>query len=178
MNTKTDRAAELRTALSQSELDLASARERLGVAIADGDSKAAANAREDVSRAERVASELRSALPIAERRAREAQAAEAERQQKAREKAANVARKARIVAAKRVDAALLSLGKAYQDYLATATGGTPEDASRAARRSRSAIAAATLAHAPEFAIALDVRRVPAMHRQSLEAAQSITEFPE
>lgn len=173
----TDRATELRTELSSARADLTQAVERLGVAVADGNKSAAATAREDVSRAERLCDELASALPIAERRAREQAQAEAQKAQKAREKAANVARTRRISAARKVDAALLALGKAYAEYLETAPGGKPEDAARLARRSRSALAAATLNAAPDFAEALEVRRIPSMHRQTLEAAQSfVTEF--
>ncbi len=178
--TTTDRATELRTELSRAEADLAAARERLGIAVADGDKSAAANAREDAATAERLASELRSALPVAERRAREAAQAEAQRAQKAREKAANAARKARISAARRVDAALRDLGKAFEAYLATAPGGRPEDANRLARRSRHAIAAAAFYAAPEFADAIEPhRRPPRQHWQPLAQAVegTVGEFP-
>ncbi len=176
--TKTqDRAAELREELTRAQADLADARERLGVAIADADSAAAKSARADVARAERLADELRSAIPVAAARARKAAEAEAQRAQKAREKAANEARRARVAAARNVDAALFALGKAYRDYLNTAPGGRPEDRNRLARRGRAAIASAMIHACPEVADALEVRRIPSMHRQSLEAAQScITEF--
>jgi hypothetical protein len=182
LNTKTqDRVAELRAALSQAEADRADARERLGIAVADDDTEAAAEAREDAARAERIADELRSALPVAERRAREAAQAEAQRQQRMREKAANTARKQRVAAAKKVDAALRTLGKAYTEYLATGTGGRPEDANRLARRSRHAIAAATFLAAPEFAAAMDPhRRPPRQHWHPLARAVegTVGEFPE
>lgn len=176
--TKTkDRAAELREELTRAQADLAEARERLGVAIADGALDAAKSARFEVVRCERLADELRSAIPVAEARAAKAAQAEAQRAQKASEKAANEARRARIAAARSVDAALFALGKAYRDYLNTAPGGRPEDRNRLARRGRTAVASAMIHACPELADALEVRRIPSMHRQSLEAAQScITEF--
>ena len=155
-----DRVAELRAALSQSEADLADARERLGTSIADGDEAQAEAARADAARYERLAVELRSALPVAERRAREAAQAEAQRQQRVREKAANAARKERLAAAKKVDAALRALGKAYREYQATEPGGTGDDAARLARRSRHAASAALFHHAPELAVVIEPKRRP------------------
>ena len=173
----TSRAAEIRASLESAERDAAEARERLGVAIADADERAAKSAREDVARAERLAGELRAALPIAESRARQAAEAEREAQRRAAEREANKNRKARIAAAKKVDAALAALAKVYRDYLSVGRCGRPEDMSRAARRGRSALASAMHHACPEIADALEVRRIPSMHRQSLEAAQSfITEF--
>lgn len=176
--TKTqDRAAELRGELTRAQADIAAARARLGVAVADSNTREAKSAREDVSRCERLADELRSAIPVAEARAAKAAQAEAQRVQKAQEKAANEDRRRRISAARNVDAALFALGKAYRDYLNTAPGGRPEDRNRLARRGRAAIASAMIHACPEIADALEVRRIPSMHRQSLEAAQScITEF--
>ncbi len=179
--TKTqDRVAELRAALSQAESDLADARERLGVAVADDNTEAAAEAREDAARAERIADELRSALPVAERRAREAAQAEAQRQQRVREKAANAARRDRVAQARRVDKALAALGREYDKLIALDSGGRPGDAGRLIRRSRSALAAAMHLQAPQLALALDVRRIPSMHRRALEesTAGSVTEYPE
>jgi hypothetical protein len=173
----TDRAAELREELTRAESDCVAARERLGIAIADADERAAKSARADVARAERLAAELRSAIPVAEARARKSAEAEAQRAQKAREKAANEDRRRRIEAARNVDAALFALGEAYRDYLNTAPGGRPEDRNRLARRGRTALASAMHHASPEVADALEVRRIASMHRQSLEAAQSfITEF--
>lgn len=174
----TDRAAELREELTRAQADLANARERLGIAIADADSAAAKSARADVARAERLADELRSAIPVAAARAAKAAQAEAQRAQKAQEKAANEDRRRRIAAARNVDAALFALGKAYATYCSTAAGGRPEDVNRLARRHRSALASAMHNACPALAASLEVRRIPSMHRQSLEAAQSfITEFP-
>ena len=155
-----DRVAELRAALSLAESDLADARERLGTAIADGDEAQAEAARADAAHAERLADELRSALPVAERRAREAAQAEAQRQQRAREKAANAQRKERLAAAKKVDKLMAQLGRAFAEYLSTETGGTGDDASRLARRSRHAASAALFHHAPELALVLEPRRRP------------------
>ncbi|MBI1382575.1 MAG: hypothetical protein GC161_15975 [Planctomycetaceae bacterium] len=182
LNTKTqDRVAELRAALSQAEADLADARERLGVSVADGDEAQAEAARVDAASAERLAVELRSALPVAERRAREAAQAEAHRQQKVREKAANAARQQRVAAAKKVDAALRALGRAYIEYLNTEAGGRPDDRNRLVRRSRHAIAAAAFHAAPEFAAAMDPhRRPPRMHWHPLSHAVegTVGEFAE
>lgn len=177
-----DRVAELRAALSQAEADLAAARERLGVAVADDDEAQAEAARADAARAERIADELRSALPVAERRAREAAQVEAQRQQRVRERQANAARKQRVAAAKRVDKALAVLGRTYRDYIATAPGGRPDDAHRLSRRSRQAIAAALAHHAPELARELiePAHRPPQMHRRPLASAVegAIHEYPE
>jgi len=173
----TSRSEELRAALEAASADLSTARAALGEAVADGDAKATTEARSDVARLERLVSELEAARPIALRREREAADKQGAQRRAEQAREANKNRKARVAAARKVDAALLALGKAYADYLGTAPGGRPEDANRLARRSRSALAAATLHAAPDFAEALDVRRVPTMHRQGLEAAQShITEF--
>ena len=155
-----DRVAELRAALSQAEADLTDARERLGIAIADGDEAQAEAARADAAHAERLAVELRSALPVAERRAREAAQAEAQRQQRVREKAANSQRKQRLVAAKKVDKLMAQLGRAFAEYQATDPGGSGDDAVRLARRSRHAVSAALFNHAPELALVLEPRRRP------------------
>ncbi|NUP95926.1 MAG: hypothetical protein HUU28_07160 [Planctomycetaceae bacterium] len=173
----TSRAAEIRASLQSTNADLAPARERLGVAIADGDESAAKSARAEIARLERLHTELSAALPIAERRVREAQAVEQEEQRRITEREANKNRKARVAAAKKVDAALATLAKVYREYLSVGRFGRPEDMSRAARRGRSALASAMHHACPEIADALEVRRIPSMHRQSLEAAQSfITEF--
>lgn len=176
-----DRVAELRAALSLAESDLADARERLGIAVADDDEAQAEAARADAATAERLAAELTAALPVAERRAREAAQVEAQRQQRVRERAANAQRKQRLAAAKKVDKALAALGKAYVEYIATAPGGRPEDANRLARRNRHAIAAATFHAAPEFGLAMDPhRRPPRMHWHPLARAVegTVGEFPE
>lgn len=174
------RAAEIRDELTRAERDAAEARARLGTSIADADERAAKAAREDVARAERLADELRAALPIAESRARQAAAAEAEAQRRAAEREANKNRAKRVAAAKKVDAALAALGKAYTEYLRTAPGGRPEDANRLARRSRHAIAAATFTAAPEFADAMEPhRRPPRQHWQPLARSVegSVGAFP-
>lgn len=181
MNTTkaTSRAAEIRASLESAEADARHARERLGVAIADADERAAKAAREDVAQAERLADELRAALPIAESRARQAADAEREAQRRAAEREANKNRKARIAAAKKVDAALATLAKVYREYLSTAPGGRSEDANRLARRSRHAIAAATFSAAPEYAEAMEPhRRPPRQHWQPLARAveASVGEF--
>lgn len=173
------RAAEIRDELARAERDAAEARDRLGIAIADADEKSAKAARDDAARAERLADELRAALPIAESRARQAAEAEREAQRRVAERAANKDRAKRVAAAKKVDAALAALGKAYTEYLRTAPGGRPEDANRLARRSRHAIAAATFTAAPEFADAMEPRRRPSrQHWQSLTRAVegSVGEF--
>jgi hypothetical protein len=175
----TSRAAEIRASLESAERDAASARERLGIAIADSNDRAAKTAREDAARAERLADELRAALPIAESRAHHAAEAEREAQRRAQEREANKNRKARIAAAKKVDDALTQLGRAFSNYLATAPGGRPEDRNRLARRSRHAIAAATFAAAPEFADAMEPHRRPSRgHWQPLakSAEGTIGEF--
>jgi hypothetical protein len=164
----TSRAAEIRASLESAERDAAEARERLGIAVADADERAAKSAREDAARAERLADELRAALPIAESRARQAADAEREAQRRVAEREANKNRKARIAAAKKVDDALAQLGRAFSSYLATAPGGRPEDRNRLARRTRHAIAAATFTAAPEFADAMEPKRRPSRgHWQTL-----------
>jgi len=155
-----DRAAELRSALQDTARALDAARSALGEAIADGDDARAADARESVARLERLLGEFDAALPVAERRAREAAQAEAQRQQRVREKQANAQRKARVAAAKKVDAALRALGRAYTEYQATETGGGTGDAGRLARRNRHAVSAALFHHAPELAAVIEPRRRP------------------
>lgn len=182
MNTTTkarDRAAELRAALDTTSSDLTAARTSLGEAIADGDDSAATEARSEVARLERFHGELSAALPVAERRAREAAQVEAQRQQKVREKAANAARKQRLAAAKKVDAALRSLGRAFDAYVSTEVGGAAGDAGRAARRARHAIAAATFHAAPGYADAIEPKRRPmrAHHEPLADAVEkTVTEF--
>jgi hypothetical protein len=182
LNTKPkDRVAELRAALSHSESALADARERLGTAVADGDEAQAEAARADAASAERIAAELRSALPVAERRAREAAQAEAQRQQRVRERAANAQRKERLAAARKVDRLMAQLGRAFAEYLATETGGSGDDAARLARRSRHAASAALYHHAPELALVIEPKRRPMRgHYQPLADAVSATvrEFAE
>jgi len=159
-NTKAPRSEELRAALEGAQRDLAAARDAIGEAVADGNDSAASELRTEVARLERLQGELTAARSIALRREREAQAAEAERARKEHEKAQNKNRAKRIAAAKKVDAALAALGKAYTEYLATAPGGRPEDRNRLARRSHHAIAAATFHIAPEFADAMEPHRRP------------------
>lgn len=154
------RVAELRAALSQAEADLADARERLGIAVADNDEGQAEAARADAARAKRLAVELRSALPVAERRAREAAQAEAQRQQRVRERASNAQRKQRVAAAKKVDKLMAQLGRAFAEYQATEPGGANGDAARLARRSRHAASAALFHHAPELALVIEPKRRP------------------
>lgn len=178
--TNTPRSEELRVALEAAQRDLTTARDAIGEAVADRDEAAASELRAEVARLERLQGELSAARTIALRREAEAQAAEREAQRRVAEREANRARKARIAAAKKVDAALVALGKAYSDYLATAPGGRPEDRNRLARRTRHAIAAATFTAAPAFADAMEPhRRPPRQHWQSLARAveASVVEFP-
>jgi len=179
-NTTNDRAAEIRAALKSAEADLAAARERLGVAIADGDKSAAAEAREDAETAERLASELRSALPVAERRAREQAQAEAQRQRRASEKAANEARARRIAQARKVDKAMEALGREFDRLLALDTGGTGANAAHVIRRQRYSARGAFALHAQNLARVLDVPVIPSAHRRAMADAEAglISEFPE
>ena len=175
--TSIPRSEELRAALEAAQRDLSAARDAIGEAVADRDEAAASELRTEVARLERLQGELTAARSIALRREREAAEAEREAQRRVAEREANKNRKARIAAAKKVDAALAALAKVYREYLSVGRCGRPEDMSRAARRGRSALASAMHHACPEIADALEVRRIPSMHRQSLEAAQSfITEF--
>jgi DNA repair exonuclease SbcCD ATPase subunit len=180
-NTKTLRSEELRAALEAAQRDLSTARDAIGEAIADSNEDAASELRSEVARLERLQGELNAARSIALRREREAEQAEREAQRRAAEREANKNRAKRIAAAKKVDAALATLAKAYSDYLATAPGGRPEDRNRLARRSQHAIAAATFTAAPEFAEAMEPhRRPPRMHWQPLAKSVegTIGEFAE
>ena len=173
-----DRAAELRATLSTAEADLATARTSLGNAIADGDESAATSARAEVARLEQLVGELRSALPVAEQRARDAADRETERQRLDQEKGLNKARKARIAAAGKVDKALASLGRAYDEYAALPTGGTTENAQRVTRRAKWSICSAIFRHAPILAQRLGIERVPRHHWCPLADAEGrlISEF--
>lgn len=175
------RSQELTDALATVERELKAARAALGLAVADDNISGAKQARAEVERLEKIETELRSAIPICRQREEAARRAAEEKAQRERERQANAARKARVAAAKKVDAALRSLGKAYTEYLATSTGGRPQDANRLARRSRHAIAAATFHAAPEFAAAMDPhRRPPRMHWHPLACAVegTVGEFAE
>lgn len=168
MTTNTPRSEELRIALEAAQRDLSAARDAIGEAVADRDEAAASELRAEVARLERLQGELTAARTIALRREREAAAKEAAKRRAEEEREANKNRAKRVAAAKKVDAALSALGRAYTDYLATAPGGRPEDRNRLARRSHHAIAAATFHIAPEFASAMEPhRRPPRQHWQPL-----------
>jgi hypothetical protein len=173
-----DRAAELRATLSTADADLAEARTSLGNAIADGDESATTNARAEVARLEQLRAELSAALPVAEQRVRDAADREAERARADQEKALNKARKARIAAARKVDKALASLGRAYDEYSALPTGGTDANAQRVTRRAKWSLAAAIFRHAPILAQRLGIERVPRHHWCPLADAEGnlISEF--
>jgi hypothetical protein len=179
-NTTLDRAAELRAELSRVESDLAAARERLGTAIADSNDAAAKSARADVASAERLASELASALPIAERRVREAAAKEAARQQAERQREANKNRARRIDAAKKVDKILVQLSKAYDELIQLETGGTEANRAHVIARQRFSVRAAFALHVPNLVRALQVQPIASGHRRSLAESESglIQTFPE
>ncbi len=175
-----DRAAELRATLATAEADLADARSALGNAVADDDKAAAVSARSEVARLEQLVGELRSALPVAEQRVREAADRETERQRREQERALNKARKARIAAAKKVDQALVALGRAYDTYAALPTGGTEANAQRVARRAKWSLAAAIFRAAPVLAARLGVERLPRHHWQPLADSEAglVDEFPD
>lgn len=174
------RAAEIRASLESAEADLAPARERLGIAIADGDESAAKSARAEIARLERLHTELSAALPIAERRVSEAQAAEREEQRRIAEKAANKNRAKRVAQAKKVDAAMAALGRAYEELLALDTGGDLDGTNRAhvIRRKRYSARGAFALHAPTLSRVLEVPVIPNAHRRPLAESESglIQEF--
>jgi len=174
------RADEIRAALQSAESDVTAARERLGIAIVAADERAAKAAREDAARAERLADELRAALPIAESRARQAAEAEREVQRRAAEKEANKRRARRVAAAKKVDVAMAALGRAYQELLALDTGGDLDGENRAhvIRRKRYSARGAFALHAPTLSRVLEVPVIPNAHRRPLAESESglIQEF--
>lgn len=174
-----NRAAELRATLSTAEADLAAARASLGAAVADDDSAAASAARSEVARLEQLRVELSAALPVAEQRLHDAASRETERQRREQVRALNKARKARIEAARRVDAALLALGKAYDTYASLPTGGTEANAQRVARRARFSLAAAIFRAAPGLAARLGIERLPRHHWRPLADSEAslVDEFP-
>ena len=175
-----ERAAEVRAALQAAGAGLEAARERLGTAVADGDEGGARHARAEIARlADRIA-ELTAALPVAERRSRAAAEREEARRRAEEARAANAQRAKRIAAARKVDAALTSLGKAFAEYAATPTGGRVEDRAILGRRSKNCLLAAVLHAAPTFATAADMSRVPMAHRRSLEDSEAgiLPEFDE
>lgn len=175
-----DRAAELRATLSTADADLAEARTSLGSAIADGDESATTTARAEVARLEQLRAELSTALPVAEQRARDAADREAQRARADQEMALNAARKKRIAAARKVDKALATLGRAYDEYSALPTGGTTENAQRVTRRAKWSLAAAIFRHAPILAQRLGIERVPRHHWAPLSDSEArlVEEFPE
>lgn len=176
---KTNRTGELRDALASATTDLAAARSSLGTAVADGDDEAAAAVREEVARLERLTSELQAAVPVAEQRDREAADREAAERQRAEERTANADRKRRIAAAAKVDMALAALGRAYDEYVALPTGGTPENSIVLARRAKVALGLAMAHHSLPVARALGVQAVPgAQHRRPLAESEAtvIREF--
>ncbi|MBI1382633.1 MAG: hypothetical protein GC161_16270 [Planctomycetaceae bacterium] len=178
--TKT-RSAELTDALAAATAELTAAQSRLGEAVADDNIHAAKAARAEVERMEKVASELRAALPICRKREAEQAQAERERQRRAAEKAANKARAARVAAAKRVDKILADLGKAYRDYLRTDAGGDGTSANLLARRQRHAASAALFHHAPELALVIEPRRRPMRaHYEPLadSVGKTVRSYPE
>jgi len=175
------RAAELNAALQSAEADLAEARSALGTAVADDDTEAASDARAEVVRLEQLRAELSAALPIADQRTREAAEHEAKQRQSEANKAANATRKRRVAAARKVDAAMRALGRAFGEYTATDTGGTTEDRLVLARRARAALQAAMAHHALPVARALGVEAMPrTAHRRPLAEAEAnlIRELPE
>lgn len=179
--TKTNRAAELRAALGSTSADLDAARSTLGTAVAADDIEATSAAREEVARLERLTSELTAALPIADQRARETAEHEATQRQSDENKAANGTRKKRIAAARKVDAAMQALGRAFENYTATDTGGRSEDRNVLARRAGAALRSAMAHHALPVARALGVESVPrTAHRGPLAESEEkcIRELPE
>lgn len=179
--TKTnDRAAEIRAALQSATAELRAAREALGASIADGDERAATEARSEVVRLERLTGELSAALPVIDRRMAEAAAKEAAKRRAEQEKAANKNRKARIEAAKRVDSAMAALGREVDRLLALDTGGTSDNRAHVIRRQRYSARGAFALHAPTLARVLEVPVIPSAHRRPLAESESglIHEFPE
>jgi len=174
----TSRAAEIRASLESTNTDLAPARERLGIAIADGDESAAKSARAEIARLERLHTELSAALPIALRRVREAQAVEREEQRRIAEREANKNRAKRIAAAKKVDAAMAALGRAYEELLALDTGGTADNRAHLIRRQRYSARGAFALHAAKLSNVLEVPVIPNAHRRPLAESESglIQEF--
>jgi hypothetical protein len=168
----TDRAAEIRATLHTAEADLAEVRSTLGNAVADGDDSSTASARKEVARLEQLTSELRAALPVAERRAQDAADREASRLRAEQSRAANAQRAKRIAAARTVDKALASLGKAFDAYLDTAPGATPEARVLLHRRSGIALRSTVLFHAPSFGSALGIPRVAASFRRALADSEA------
>ena len=175
------RAAEIQAALESAEADLDVAQGTLGVAIADADEQAATEARAEVERLQKLSSELRTAFPIAQEREREIAEQEAAERQREQNRSTNAQRKRRIEAAQRVDEALSALGRAYDEYEATAAGGSNEDRLVVARRSKAALAMAMAFHALPVTRALGVQAVPgAQHRRGLAETEQVLmrELPE
>jgi hypothetical protein len=181
-STKTQtRSQELTHALATVERELEAARGTLGLAVADDNISGAKAARVEVERLEKVASELRAAIPICRQREAEARRVAEEKARRERERAQNKARAARVAAARKVDKLMSQLGRAFAEYLSTETGGSGDDAARLARRSRHAASAALFHHAPELAHVIEPKRRPMRgHYQPLADAVGATvrEFPE
>lgn len=160
-----ERADEIRAALQTAEADLAAARSSLGAAIADDNSQAAQAARDEVARRDKLGAELQAALPIADQRTRAAADRAAEERQREQERIANINRKKRIAAAAKVDKALAALGRAYDEYVASPSGGTSENSLLLARRAKATLGLAMAHHALPVARALGVQAVPRVHHR-------------
>jgi septum formation inhibitor MinC len=180
-STKTQtRSQELTHALATVERELEAARATLGLAVADDNISGAKAARAEVERLEKVASELRAAIPICRQREAQTRREAEEKARRAAEKQSNAQRKERLAQAKRVDDAMRKLGAEYDKLLALHTGGTGDNAAHVIRRKRYSARGAFAHFAPALSRVLEVPVIPNAHRRPLAESERglITEYPE
>lgn len=141
-------------------------RAQIGVAIADGSD--AARIRAELAALEDEALGLEAAIPVAEQRAAQAEAAAAAAAKVEIEKRQAEVRERRRRAARRVDDAMRRLGRAFSAYVEA------EGTNLRHLRQRSfAVKAALHRWAPEFAVVIEVGRVPQGHRRGLEECENL-----
>ena len=154
----------------------------LGVAVADRDEKQAASLRDDLGQQDALRRELEAAIPVASQRLQEAQARAQAAQAIDDARKANADRMCRLEAARKLDAALRALGRAFDEHMACEPGGTAKDREAVPNRLRRHYRTALYKWHPEMAHflskALNAPRVPGRDVRSLEdcEARTITEF--
>ena len=176
------RLAELTTALDDLAQRSEATTSSLGVAVADGDSKQAASLRAELGEQASLRCELEAAIPVAAQRLQEAQEAAQAAQAIDDARKANGRRSKRLEAARKLDAALRSLARAFDEHTASEPGGTQRDndaiLNRLGRHYRTALFKWSPDMARFLAKALAAPAVPDREACSLEDCESrvMTEF--
>ncbi|MEB2346127.1 MAG: hypothetical protein OZ948_15470 [Deltaproteobacteria bacterium] len=180
------RLAEIEQAARSAAEESAAALDALAIAVADGDQRAAATARERCERADRLAAELAAALLHAQRRVDEARARVEQEQREAARRRAQELTKRRLDAASAVDAALGALAAAVAQHARVGAELAPalraasldEMAMLLARRQSDALQRAVWAAGHELGAALQLHRPTATHwRRLAEYERSTLQVP-